>query len=209
MKIQLALDRLSEEACFGILEETHEYIDWIEVGTGVIKEYGMEIVRKIKHQYPHKTIVADMKTCDAGKHEAKQAFAAGADIITVMAFSHDNTIKETLEVARQHHKQIMVDLLGVQQQNRVRELNQLGVDLVCLHVGKDMQQEGTLASPSLMQLIEGTKDLHVAIAGGISEKTIGELKNSIVDIAIVGSAITSADSPKSASAKLKELISEF
>ncbi|MEW9671811.1 orotidine 5'-phosphate decarboxylase / HUMPS family protein [Ammoniphilus sp. 3BR4] len=99
MKLQLALDRLCWEQCFQVVQQVEDDIDWIEIGTGVIKEYGMAIVRKMKEQYPQKVIVADMKTCDAGKHEAQQAFDAGADITTVMAFSADRTIADTLEVA--------------------------------------------------------------------------------------------------------------
>ena len=48
MNIQVALDRLTREECFQILEKTGPYVDWIEVGTGVIKEYGMAIVRDIR-----------------------------------------------------------------------------------------------------------------------------------------------------------------
>ncbi|CAM3957518.1 3-hexulose-6-phosphate synthase [Mesobacillus thioparans] len=203
MKIQLALDRLTREQCFSILEETADYIDWIEIGTGVLKEYGMAIVREISAAYPNKTIVADMKTCDAGRHEAKQAFEAGADIITVMAFSHNKTIEETLDVARQFEKRVMVDLLGVQTRDRVEELHRLGVALFCLHVGKDMQQEGALADSSLNELVVGLESLEVAIAGGISEKTIGALKG--IDIAIVGSSITGSSNPQEAGKTMKSL----
>lgn len=208
MKIQLALDRLTEETCFHVVEETYENIDWLEVGTGVIKEYGMEVVRKLKTAYPDITIVADMKTCDAGKHEAKQAFDAGADIITVMAFSHNSTIKETLDAASAENKKIMVDLLGVQDPARVKELHQLGADLFCLHVGKDMQKEGALADPSLYRLVEGLDNVQIAMAGGISEETIGALQNSVVDVAIIGSAITGSSLPKEASAAIKKIIAK-
>lgn len=47
MKIQLALDRLTKQQCFSILEETADHIDWIEIGTGVIKEYGMGMFGKL------------------------------------------------------------------------------------------------------------------------------------------------------------------
>jgi 3-hexulose-6-phosphate synthase len=202
MKIQLALDRLTREQCFSILEETADHIDWIEIGTGVIKEYGMEIVREICEAYPHKTIVADMKTCDAGRHEAKQAFEAGADIITVMAFSHNKTIEETLAVAQQFGKRVMIDLLGVDSKERTEELEGLGVDLFCLHIGKDMQKEGALADSSLCHLVEGLEDVEVAIAGGISEDTIGLLNG--IDIAIVGSAVTGSSNPREASIRLRK-----
>jgi 3-hexulose-6-phosphate synthase len=206
MKVQLALDRLTKEECFRIVKEAYENIDWIEIGTGVIKEYGMDIIRSMKKEFPERVLVADMKTCDAGKHEANQAFGAGADIVTVMGFSHNGTIKETLEAADAHGKRIMIDLLGIQDPARAAEIYKLGARLFCLHIGKDMQKEGQLANPSLFQVAEGLENSEIAIAGGISEETIGALRNSIVDIAIIGSAITGNEEPKASSFAMRKRI---
>lgn len=206
MKVQLALDRLTKEECFRIVKEAYKNIDWIEIGTGVIKEYGMDIVRSMKNEFPERVLVADMKTCDAGKHEANQAFRAGADIVTVMGFSHNGTIKETLEAADAHGKRIMIDLLGIQDPARAAEIYKLGARLFCLHIGKDMQKEGQLADPSLFRVAGGLENSEIAIAGGISEGTVGELKNSIVDIVIVGSAITGSENPGASSLALNRLI---
>lgn len=205
MNIQLALDRLTKEECFQILIETEPSIDWIEVGTGVIKEYGVSIIREIKNKYPQKIIVADMKTCDAGKHEAIQAFEAGADITTVMAFSADKTITDTLEVADQYNKRIMVDLLGIEDRNRVITLQKLGVNLVSLHFGKDMQQEGEL-SENLFTLVQGIPNLEVAVAGGINLTSLPQIIQSGPDTVIVGSAITKAANSGAAAAQMKGLI---
>ncbi|MBU8906683.1 3-hexulose-6-phosphate synthase [Desertibacillus haloalkaliphilus] len=207
MKLQLALDRLTRGECFRILEETKEAIDWIEVGTGVIKEYGMTIVREIRELYPNHTIVADMKTCDAGKHEAKQAFEAGADIVTVMAFSANQTITDTLAVAQRYQKSIMIDLLGVTEQKRLIELEQLGVKLVSLHFGKDMQQEGEL-STDLFSLVKADASFEVSVAGGINEHSLPSMVNQKPDIIIVGSAITGAEHPQEAALKLKGMMKE-
>src|SRR5690625_6769080 len=62
VKLQLALDRMTREECLHILDETKDSIDIIEVGTGVIKEYGMTIVRELRNLYPEKQLLADMKT---------------------------------------------------------------------------------------------------------------------------------------------------
>ncbi len=163
MNIQLALDRLTKEQCFQLLKETESFIDWIEVGTGVIKEYGMDIIREIKTAYPDKTLVADMKTCDAGKYEAIQAFEAGADITTVMAFSANKTIIDTLLIATQYKRRILIALLGVTAQTRIVELKELGVNLVSLHFGKDMQQDGEFQT-DLFSLVQDSSELEVAVA---------------------------------------------
>ncbi|MGG3916057.1 3-hexulose-6-phosphate synthase [Rossellomorea vietnamensis] len=205
MNIQVALDRLTREECFQILKKTGLNVDWIEVGTGVIKEYGMRIVRDIREKYPDKTIVADMKTCDAGKHEAIQAFDAGADITTVMAFSADKTITDTLEVAESRGKRVMIDLLGVTENKRVRELQQLGVSLVSLHIGKDMQETGE-STGSLFDLIQGISGLETAVAGGITLETLPGIVENNPDTVIIGSAITKAADPAEAARAMKGLI---
>lgn len=209
MNLQLALDRLSKEQCFHVLDDTNEYVDWIEVGTGVIKEYGMGIVRDIKVAYPNKILVADMKTCDAGKHEAIQAFEAGADITTVMAFSADQTILDTLEVAKRYNKRIMVDLLGITNDERIKELKQLGVDLVSLHFGKDMQKSGQMEEASIFDLMKNYQNIEVAIAGGINLKSLPKLLQHKVDTFIVGSAITNQQNRGEVAAQMKGVIDEY
>jgi 3-hexulose-6-phosphate synthase len=207
MNIQVALDRLTREECFQILEKTAPYVDWIEVGTGVIKEYGMTIIQETREKYPDKTIVADMKTCDAGKHEAIQAFDAGADIMTVMAFSADKTITDTLEVAASRGKRVMIDLLGVSENKRVRELQELGVSMVSLHIGKDMQETGE-STGSLFDLIQGINGIETAVAGGITFETLPGIVENNPDTVIIGSAITKAADPAEVARAMKGLVNK-
>lgn len=204
MKLQLALDRLTKEECFQIVEKTKSAIDIIEVGTGVIKEYGMTIVRDIREWFPKKLILADMKTCDAGRYEVKQAFDAGADITTVMAFSSDATIRDTITVAKAECKQVMIDLLGVSSRERVARLKELGVDLVSLHVGKDHQRTMNF-NIDLFSLIKGY-DFAVAVAGGVNANSLPSIVQAQPDIIIVGSAITKTKNPKQAAFELKQMM---
>jgi 3-hexulose-6-phosphate synthase len=204
MKLQLALDRLTREKCIQLVKETEANIDWIEIGTGVIKEYGMAMVREMRELFPGKVIVADMKTCDAGAHETMQAFEAGADITTVMAFSNDRTIKDTIEVAKEYNKRIMIDLLEVESSKRMEELHRLGVDLVSLHVGKDKQKEGAF-DEDLFSLVK-PYPFEVTVAGGLNESSLPGVIPNNPDVVIIGSAITKAENPSEAAARIKEMI---
>ncbi|WP_449355358.1 3-hexulose-6-phosphate synthase [Virgibacillus natechei] len=206
MKLQLALDRLTRDECIRIVKETEREIDIIEVGTGVIKEYGMPIVREIREFSPDKMIVADMKTCDAGKHEALQAFEAGADITTVMAFSSSLTIKDMLDVAKETNNRVMVDLLEVDSRDVIGELAELDVDLVSLHVGKDKQSEGNF-NTELFTLVKGY-DFEVTVAGGVNLDTLPAIIQEKPDTVIVGSAITKAENPEGVAAEMRKMMSE-
>ena len=208
VKLQLALDRLSYDECLKILEETSESIDWIEIGTGVIKEYGMSIVREIRENFPETTIVADMKTCDAGKYEAAQAYEAGADITTVMAFASDQTISDMLHVALAYEGRIMVDLLGVSNKNRIRQIQELGVDLVSLHFGIDMQKNGSITG-DIFELVNEIQGLQVAVAGGINLESLPAILPYQPTTLIVGGGITKQSNRKQAAVQIKEAIQEY
>ncbi|MFC4736313.1 3-hexulose-6-phosphate synthase [Bacillus daqingensis] len=202
MKLQLALDRLTREKCLQVLEETQDSVDIIEVGTGVIKEYGMSIVREIRANYPNKKLLADMKTCDAAAHETKQALKAGADITTVMAFSDDASIRQALEAAEEINGEIMLDLLNTPE-SRIQELHELGVKLVSLHIGKDQQENQKLGKKDFDK-IKPFPAIKVAVAGGLNADTIADIKVYEPSILIVGSAITGANNPAEAAKAVKE-----
>ncbi|MFB4160173.1 3-hexulose-6-phosphate synthase [Geomicrobium sp. JSM 1781026] len=206
MKLQLALDRLDWDECFRIVYEVDEYIDIVEIGTGVIKEYGMSIVRELRKAFPHHILLADMKICDAGRHEATQAFASGADIATVMAFAPPATIQETIVTAREHGAEMIVDLLGVSERNKVEEINELQPDYLGLHVGKDEQKTGKKAD-SPFAFVEGMT-LKKAIAGGITLETLPDVSRHQPDIVIVGSALTKATNPKQVAKEMKAILKE-
>ena len=154
--LQVALDLLNAHRALGIAKDSIEGgADWIEVGTPLIKSEGMEIVRKLKQTFPDKTLVADMKTMDTGALETEMAAKAGADIVCILAASDDSTILDALKSARDYGTKIMVDLIGVKDKvKRAKELEKLGVDYLCIHVGIDEQMIGKkpieiLSFPSL------------------------------------------------------------
>src|SRR5690625_3950928 len=126
----------------------------------------MSMVKETKERYSTLTLLADRKTCDAGRSEVLQAFRSGADIMTVMAFYANQTIMDTLSIAQEYEKRVMIDLLGIQTRDRVKELVYLGCDLFCIHLGKDMQQHETLDINELLTIVDGL-DVDVAMAGGV------------------------------------------
>src|SRR5699024_3337584 len=117
----------------------------------------------------------------------------------------NQTIMDTLSIAQEYEKRVMIDLLGIQTRDRVEELACLGCDLFCIHLGKDMQQHESLDIKELLKLVDGL-DVDVAIAGGVDAAMIQELKQIPIDIAIVGSAITSSDHPKLVSEEICDLM---
>ena len=140
----MALDLLELDRSIQIAKEAVSGgADWIEAGTPLIKSEGMDAVREMKKALPGTKIVADMKTVDTGAMEVEMAAKAGADIVALLAVSDNSTIEDALRAARKYGVQIMMDLLTVPDPvKRSRELDALGVDYICVHVGIDQQMTG-------------------------------------------------------------------
>ncbi|MBN6206740.1 orotidine 5'-phosphate decarboxylase [Ralstonia pickettii] len=208
MKLQLALDRLSLPEAYRVINETKNCIDLIEIGTGVIKEHGMSIIKKIKNDFPTKIVLADMKTCDAGEHETELAFKASADFSTVMAFASDRTISDSLKVANKYGNQILIDLLGFSGTERIIQLIDLGAKYFCIHLGKDQQKSGQIPD-TFLEIISRFPEVSFAVAGGINIDTLPIIVKYRPDILIVGSSITSSKNPLKVANKMKGYISDY
>jgi len=208
MKIQLALDRLSIEAAVRLTKQVEAYIDWVEVGTSLIKEFGMQSVYALKEAFPDKIIVADMKTIDNAVYECQLCYDAGADVTTVMGVSPLPTIEACMNEAARRNKQVMIDLLNT----NVEQVQQfIPYDAVlCLHTSKDEQelQHGATSSiTNIQSYVVQQQNLKLAVAGGVSLNTIGNIQALYPSVVIIGGAITKAENPANAAQQFKKYIS--
>lgn len=206
-RLQLALDDISLEEALGLLEQIHDYVDIIEVGTPFLIEYGVEAIRKIKKQFPGLYVLCDGKIMDAGAYEAEQMFAAGADCITVLALTDDSTIRACVETAKKHRGEVMVDMICVSDLGtRAREVEELGAGIVAVHTGVDQQARGRTPLGDLIELKGSITKAQVAVAGGISEKTIDAYMAQKPDIVIVGGGIVHQTDRVAAAKNIHEMI---
>ncbi|MCJ7698115.1 MAG: orotidine 5'-phosphate decarboxylase, partial [Thermoplasmata archaeon] len=157
---------------------------------------------------PAKTIVADMKTMDTGALETEMAAKAGADVICLLAASDDSTILDALKSARKYGVKIMIDLIGVPDTvKRAKELEKLGADYLCIHVGIDEQMQGKKPLHVLSSLVKHT-NLPIAVAGGLNSETVADMIRVGARIIIVGGAITKAKNVTEATKRMKKAITE-
>lgn len=204
MKIQLAIDRVSIERAKEIINEADPYVDIIEVGTALIKDFGTISIKEIKEAFPNKVILADIKTIDEGAYEFKAAYNSGADIATVMGAASIDTLKACCEVTKSFGKLMMIDLLEVSYE-KISKLKGFSDAIFCVHSPSDGGEGGL---PSLLkEFKEKFPEISkIAVAGGVNYQTIAAIKEESVDIVIIGSAITKADSIGKAAKKFREMI---
>jgi 3-hexulose-6-phosphate synthase len=204
MKIQLAIDRVTTTRAKEIIEEAYPFIDIIEIGTSLIKEYGISSIREIKDLFPKKTILADLKTMDEGEYEFKMAYSSGADIATVMGAASVDTIKACYSVAENFSRLMMIDLLEVKYEE-IYKFSEFKNAIFCIHTPHDKENN------NITKLLNNFKDkIHdsvtVAVAGGIDYDDIPELKKFNIDIVIIGSAITRNGRIAENAKKFKEML---
>ncbi|MFZ3146293.1 MAG: 3-hexulose-6-phosphate synthase [Methanothrix sp.] len=205
--LQVAMDLLELDRSIQIAKEAVlGGADWIEAGTPLIKSEGMDSVREMKKALPGTKIVADMKTVDTGAMEVEMAAKAGADIVALLAASDNSTVEDALRAARKYGVQIMMDLITVPDPvGRSRELEELGVDYICVHVGIDQQMTGKDTIDFLKQIVKEVKT-PVAAAGGMDAVSAADAVASGAAIVIVGGSIVRSANVTESARKIRESI---
>lgn len=198
--LQVALDLLDLPRATQI---AHEAVlggaDWIEAGTPLIKSEGMHAIRALRNEFPEKTLVADMKITDTGALEVEMAAKAGADVVCILADADDAVIEEAVRSARKYGIRLMADLINVPDPlSRARQIESMGIDIICAHTGIDQQMTGR-DSLELLHQLSANICIPLAVAGGIDADRAGVAVKSGADIVIVGGWIVrSADVTSSA-----------
>jgi len=204
--LQVALDLMHLKRGIEIAREAVVGgVDWIEVGTPLIKSEGAESIRIMRRNFPDKKIVADTKTMDVGSFEVEIAAKAGADVITVMGLADDSTISEAVMAARKYGAEIMVDMLNVPNvTERSENVVPLGVSYICLHIGVDQQMRGSGTPVDLLKEVVASVSVPIAVAGGITTETAGEYIKAGASILIVGGGIIKAENVTGAASNMKK-----
>ena len=203
--LQVALDMLELDRAIEIGRESLEGgADWLEAGTPLIKSEGMHAVRTLRDTFPDVKIVADMKTMDTGAIELEMAAKSGASVVSILAVADNATIKEAIESAHKYGVALMVDIINTEDPvSRAKELQDLGADYVCVHVGIDQQMQG-MDTLSILEKVAGAVSIPLAVAGGMDAASVSDAVNFGADIIIVGGNITRSAQVKESTKKIRD-----
>ena len=183
-------------------------VDWLEVGTPLIKSEGVQAVRELRRLFPRVTLVADMKIMDAGRIEVETAAKAGANIVDVLGAASDATIRECIQAGKNYGAKIVVDLIAVKDPvSRGKQIEDFGADYITVHCSIDEQMEGKDPFETLRRLAEAIS-LPVGVAGGINSETAARALEAGASIVIVGGAITKAVDPAEAASNIRKAMEE-
>ncbi len=210
--LQIALDYFSLPPAIAMAVKVAPYVDVIEIGTPLCKAAGMEAVRAIREVCPDKLILADLKTPDVGDLEAKMAFEAGADFMTVIGGAALATVELAVKMARQMGKEMLMELTGVRDiLARAQEWKQVGVERMVYHRGWDEQtfarQWEEADKVVIRQLID--MGFKITVTGGITLDKLPFFQDLPVSILIAGRAIHQAPDPAAAANEFRSTIARL
>jgi bifunctional enzyme Fae/Hps len=190
--LQIALDIPSVERTLKIINELPESDRIIlEVGTPLIKKYGLKVIRELRKKARDMFIVADLKTLDVGKVEVDLAFEETADAVVVAGVAAKETIDNSIYEAKKLGIYSLVDMMNVEAPVQKLESLKTLPDIVILHRAIDVEKRTGKPRWGIEELQQAfQRKFLVAVAGGITPETAPEALTKGADIIIVGRYVT-------------------
>jgi bifunctional enzyme Fae/Hps len=179
----------------------------IEAGTPLIKKYGLKIIRNIRREIGDAFVIADLKTLDVGRLEARLAYEESADGAVVSGLAPRQTVEEFLRESESLHMWSIIDMMAVYDPLKVLKSIDILPDIVILHRGIDEEAQRTLSLP-LIKVLKKKVDRHllVGIAGGIDFSAAETALSSGADVLIIGRYVTASRDPGKVTKELLSLI---
>lgn len=182
-----------------IAAELAELVDIIEVGTPLLKRFGLAAVATLREVGGGRPILVDSKTVDGGSKEALMFFEAGATFISVLSVASPATHRAVNKVAADHGGYVLADTICSPALPDDRAQFPDRFAYLGLHLPTDRRLAGS-ASTEHIDAIPMMRRLgyQVAVAGGIGPENIATVVAAAPDLVIVGSAITQSPNPRKA-----------
>ncbi|CAM5774611.1 3-hexulose-6-phosphate synthase [Labrys miyagiensis] len=197
MLLQIALDKPEHLAW---LPRLKPFADIVEIGTPLLKRFGIGAIATARELCPGIPVLADTKTVDGGQFEADMVFSAGATLMTVLSCASTATHDVVGRRAEHFGASVVVDTIT---QSGHDEL--LPPDIrfhpsfayVAVHSPTDRRLAGDVSTAH----IDAVHRMHrrgfrVSLAGGIGPATLDAVLAAAPEIVVVGSAITEAERPE-------------
>jgi 3-hexulose-6-phosphate synthase len=203
--LQIAIDRAES---FGVIPRVRGIADIIEIGTPLLKRFGIGAIATARELCPDTPILADTKTVDAGDLEAEMVLGAGARLMTVLSSTSRATHAAVDRVAARFGAFVVVDTITESGKTELLPAGAIFPDsfaYVGVHSPTDMRVAGDRSSAH----IDAVRDIRrrgfqVALAGGLGPETLDAVLEAEPEIVIVGGAITGADDPRGVATWIKE-----
>ena len=203
--LQIAIDKAES---LGVIAQVRGIADIIEIGTPLLKRFGIGAIATACELCPDTPVLADTKTVDAGDLEAEMVLGAGARLMTVLSSTSPATHAAVGRTAARFGALVVVDTIT---ESGKPELLAAGATFpesfayVGVHSPTDMRVAGDQSSAHIDAVLDmRRRGFRVALAGGLGPQTLDAVLEVEPEIVIVGSAITGADDPRRVATWIKD-----
>lgn len=205
MDLQVAIDRVTLERAVDLARQLDDQVDIIELGTSLIKDYGVLQIHQALPALRHAKLLLDIKTIDEGEYEFDKGFAAG-DILTVMGAASRGTLEKVYALTQQRQKQMFIDMMEI---NDVKtgQIVDFPQAIYGIHHAKDAQTGFDAAATVAAFHHQYPGVQHISVAGGIDLAMAQKLaQQGLAESVIVGSAIVKTADPVATAQKFMEVM---
>jgi bifunctional enzyme Fae/Hps len=183
----------------------------LEVGTPLLKKYGVKVVKDLREVAQSKFIIADLKTLDVGKVEVDMAFEETADAVVAAGVASKETLDAFVYEAKKLSIYAIIDMMNVDDPvKKLQGLKELP-DVVIMHRGIDMETGKRHGFEHIQRIKQNFPErrILVAVAGGVRPNTAKEALEKGADILIVGRYVTQSKDVKRSAREFLELTMEM
>lgn len=158
----------------------------VEVGTPLIKAYGIGVIRHVKQQW-NGYVVADLKTMDRGVTEVTMAKSAGASAVIGLGLAPIETINAFIRSCKESGLDSMIDMMNVDQPVKVLRKLSLLPDVVLLHRGVDEEIFNKNKPIPFVHInkVKSSYNTLISVAGGDSIREVQRAVFNGADIVVV------------------------
>jgi 3-hexulose-6-phosphate synthase len=208
MLLQIALDKPEH---FALLPQLKGIADIVEVGTPLLKRFGIGAIATARELCPDTLVMADTKTVDGGRLEAEMVFGAGAAFMTVLSSTSKATHDAVGRVAADYGATVVIDTITESGKKELLPANARFPDsfaYVGVHLPTDARHAGDRSTTHIDAVAEmHRRGFRVALAGGIGPDSIDAVLAVEPEILIVGSAITGSEHPEETAKWIRDKLS--
>jgi len=210
VKLQFALDDSNSFDIFSIARESVlAGIDILEVGTSIIKRYGIEIVKKLHNEFPMVPLCADGKMIDFPDLEITDLFNAGATYATAMIIASNENIIRSIEIANNFSRNIFFSTMGYPNNNlaqRILEISSIGGTFFIAHGSGRSLEKAFDDLINKINIIVGVQNIRIIMAGGINKENINSILKYSPEIIIIGRGIYESNNISLSIKNIKEIL---
>jgi 3-hexulose-6-phosphate synthase len=203
--LQVAIDKPES---LGVISLVRGVADIIEIGTPLLKRFGISAIVTARELCPDTPILADTKTVDAGGLEAEMVFGAGARLMTVLSSTSPATHAAVGTVAARFGAFVVVDTITESGKAELLPADAAFPEsfaYVGVHAPTDARAAGDRSTKHIDAVSEmRRRGFRVALAGGLGPETLDAVLEAEPEIVIVGAAITGAGDPRRVAKWIKD-----